>query len=224
MSDKDSDIKTKENSASSPEEEIKGIIFKEQQRFSNWILWLLLISMAVGVWFWFVASIILSTGVSTGMEESITPAWFVVLVWIIVGIVIPLFVFILRFDLQIEDGEIKFQYFPFHIKPKRLSIKEIQNYKIVRFDPLGDYGGWGIRKKANTIGYITASGRGVIVLLDGEMQLTFGSDQPKELYLAIDKVHKILYPGIKRVSQKASISNVKKNLTDRIDSIGNKES
>lgn len=224
MSDKDSDIKTKENSAPSPEEEIKGIIFKEQQRFSNWILWLLLISMAVGVWFWFVASIILSTGVSTGMEESITPAWFVVLVWIIVGIVIPLFVFILRFDLQIEDGEIKFQYFPFHIKPKRLSIKEIQNYKIVRFDPLGDYGGWGIRKKANTIGYITASGRGVIVLLDGEMQLTFGSDQPKELYLAIDKVHKILYPGIKRVSQKASISNVKKNLTDRIDSIGNKES
>lgn len=180
--------------------------------------------MAVGVWFWFVASIILSTGVSTGMEESITPAWFVVLVWIIVGIVIPLFVFILRFDLQIEDGEIKFQYFPFHIKPKRLSIKEIQNYKIVRFDPLGDYGGWGIRKKANTIGYITASGRGVIVLLDGEMQLTFGSDQPKELYLAIDKVHKVLYPGIKRVSQKASISNVKKNLTDRIDSIGNKES
>lgn len=224
MLDKDSDIKTKENSAPSPEEEIKGIIFKEQQRFSNWILWLLLISMAVGVWFWFVASIILSTGVSTGMEESITPAWFVVLVWIIVGIVIPLFVFILRFDLQIEDGEIKFQYFPFHIKPKRLSIKEIQNYKIVRFDPLGDYGGWGIRKKANTIGYITASGRGVIVLLDGEMQLTFGSDQPKELYLAIDKVHKILYPGIKRVSQKASISNVKKNLTDRIDSIGNKES
>lgn len=224
MSDKDSDIKTTENSASSPEEEIKGIIFKEQQRFSNWILWLLLISMAVGVWFWFVASIILSTGVSTGMEESITPAWFVVLVWIIVGIVIPLFVFILRFDLQIEDGEIKFQYFPFHIKPKRLSIKEIQNYKIVRFDPLGDYGGWGIRKKANTIGYITASGRGVIVLLDGEMQLTFGSDQPKELYLAIDKVHKILYPGKIRVSQKASISNVKKNLTDRIDSIGNKES
>lgn len=224
MSDKDSDIKTTENSAPSPEEELKGIIFKEQQRFSNWILWLLLISMAVGVWFWFIASIILSTGVSTGMEESITPAWFVVLVWIIVGIVVPLFVFILRFDLQIEDGEIKFQYFPFHIKPKRLSIKEIQNYKIVRFDPLGDYGGWGIRKKANTIGYITASGRGVIVLLDGEMQLTLGSDQPKELYLAIDKVHKILYPGIKRVSQKASISNVKKNLTDRIDSIGNKES
>lgn len=222
MFDKDSIKPKMENITSSPQEEINSVIFKEQQRFSNWILWLLLISMAVGVWFWFIASVILSTGVSSGLEESITPVWFVVLVWLVLGVLIPIFVFMLRFDLKIENGEIVFQYFPFHMKPKRLSIKEIQNYKIVRFDPLGDYGGWGVRKKTNTIGYITPSDRGVIVLLDGEMQLTFGTDEPKDLYMAIDKIHKILYPGKQRVAQQASISNVKKNLGEKIDGISKK--
>jgi len=221
--EKDSNKTNTEGPESSPQDEINAVVFKEQQRFSNWILWLLLISMAVGVWFWFISSVVLGGSSSPGLQESIAPDWFIVLVWAIVGIIIPGFIFTLRFDIEIQNGEIVFQYFPFHVKPKRLSIKEVQNYKIVRYDPLGDYGGWGVRKKVNTIGYITPSDRGVIVLLDDEMQLTFGTDQPKELYLAIDKIHKLLYPGKIRVTQKASISNVKKNLTDRIEGIGGKK-
>jgi hypothetical protein len=223
VSEKDSNLISSEEIIKSSQEEINSVIFKEQQRFSNWILWLMIISLAVAVWFWFVATVILSTSSASGLEESITPVWFVVLVWVIAGIVIPVFVFLLRFDLQIENGEIKFQYFPFHLKPKRLSIKEIKNYKIVRYDPLGDYGGWGVQKKKNTIGYITPSNRGVIVLVENEMQLTFGTDQPKELYLAIDKVHKLMYPGKVSVAKNASISNVKKNLSDKIDGIGKKK-
>jgi len=220
VSEKDSIQSNTENTTSSTQQEINRVIFKEQQRFSNWILWMLLISMAVGVWFWLIATVVLSTGSASGSEDSIAPVWFVVLIWLVIGIILPGFVFMLRFDLQIENGEIIFQYFPFQLKPKRLSIKEIQNYKIVRYDPLGDYGGWGVRKKANTIGYITSSDRSVTVLVDDEMQLAFGTDQPKELYLAIDKIHKLIYPGKQSVALKATISNVKKNLTEKIDGIG----
>lgn len=215
----------KESISSSSEstiDQLKEITFSERQRFSNWILWLILLSISVAAWFWFIGSVVLQTSSELAAGENLTPAWFIVLVWVILGVAVPVFVYMLRFDLKIENAEIKLQYFPFHMKPKVLQIKQIQNYKIVRFDALGDYGGWGVRKKKNTIGYITASGRGVIVLLEDNMQLTLGTDQPKDLYIAIDKIHKLLYPGKTRVSKNASISNVKKNLTDRIDSIKKK--
>jgi hypothetical protein len=191
------------------EKEIQGPLFKESQRFTNWILWLILISLAVAVWFWFVG-LITGSASSTGVETSLTPAWVVIISWLTLGVLLPLFVYINKFELIVENEEIRFRYVPYHMKYKRLPIKYIENYKIVRYDALGDYGGWGVRKRKRNVGYITASDRGIVVLVDGATHITFGTQMPKELYIAIDKVHKKIYPGKQTVVKNASVVNVKR--------------
>lgn len=185
-------------------------IFVERQRFTNWILWMGLISMAVASWFWFISMILEMTNPS--LVPSMSPPWLVLLVWLAVGISLPFIIYLMRFDLRIENDHIIYRYFPFQKKYQRLPIKNVSNYKIVRYDPLGDYGGWGIRKRKHNIGFITPSDRGVIVLVDQSTHITFGSEKPKDLYLAINQVHRRLYPEKRSEVKNASIGNVKRKM------------
>jgi len=69
---------------------------------------------------------------------------------------------------------------------QKISFEEINHYKVQTYNPIRDYGGWGIRYGKNGKAYNVNGNRGVqLKFLDGK-QLLIGSQQPEELIQAIE--------------------------------------
>jgi hypothetical protein len=62
----------------------------------------------------------------------------------------------------------------------------IQGTEVVRYDPVGEYGGWGIRRRGPKDRALTQRGdRGVRLRLEGDQSLLLGSERPEDLAAAI---------------------------------------
>ena len=63
---------------------------------------------------------------------------------------------------------IRFRFFPFHLKWKIIEKKDIASITVIKYDPIADYGGWGIRIGRKGWAYTTKGDEGVyMVLMDG---------------------------------------------------------
>src|SRR4051812_15810876 len=51
----------------------------------------------------------------------------------------------IKMVVDINEETISYQFFPFQLKKRVIQKGEISQLSIDKYDPLGDYGGWGIR-------------------------------------------------------------------------------
>jgi hypothetical protein len=69
-----------------------------------------------------------------------------------------------------------------------VSVADIRSAEVVRYDPVAEYGGWGIRRRAPNDRALNQRGdRGVRLRLADGQSLLIGSQQPEELADAIER-------------------------------------
>ncbi len=111
-------------------------IFKEEQRFTQtWLKVLLAISIVVPV----------ITVVTKYLEENsqMTTNEFVLT---LLGISISIaFIFFFKLKTRIDEVGIHYQFSPFHFKMKIIQWKEIKKVQVRNYDPILEYGGWGLK-------------------------------------------------------------------------------
>lgn len=133
---------------------MERVFFKEVQKFTQWWLWLLLLSL--GALFIYMA-----------------PANLGALILLIIGL---LFLFI-RLITRVDEEGIKFRFFPF-IR-RAYQWYEIESAQVVDY---GFVGGWGIRlfTSYGTVFNIKGSKGLAVVLKDGK-KFCLGTQRPEEL-------------------------------------------
>ena len=124
-------------------------IFKEEQRFTQtWLIVLLGISVVV--------PIILITKEYLEENSSMTTNEFILTLG---GIIVSLsLIFFFKLTTRIDETGIHYQFFPFHFSLRLIKWSEIEKAYVRTYDPIGDYGGWGLKggslwnkKKGNAI-------------------------------------------------------------------------
>ena len=70
-------------------------------------------------------------------------------------------------------------------RERRIPLGEIKSARTVTYDPVRDYGGYGVRTTRRVKAYIAGSHRGVRLELVKGGALLIGSERPEELALAI---------------------------------------
>ncbi|WP_179345975.1 hypothetical protein [Winogradskyella ursingii] len=111
-------------------------IFKEEQRFTQlWLIMLILISMLVPV------GIVLGTYFKNPNSFSVLELTIILLVVLLASSIIFLF----KLNTRIDEKGVHYQFFPFHLKYKVISWADIKEAHVRNYDPIGEYGGWGIR-------------------------------------------------------------------------------
>jgi hypothetical protein len=70
---------------------------------------------------------------------------------------------------------------------RRIPLSDIKSSKVVAYDALRDFGGYGIRSTARGKAYIAGGNRGVRLELKRGGPLLIGSQRPEELELAIQQ-------------------------------------
>jgi hypothetical protein len=90
-----------------------------------------------------------------------------------------------RLTTEVRTGGLYLRFFPFHRTWQRIPFEEILSSEARTYNPIGEYGGWGIRYGLRGKAYNVSGDRGVMLELAGGKTLLVGSQRADELAAAI---------------------------------------
>lgn len=148
------------------------IEFKEEQKFTQWWLWLILIGIGILPILGIYKQLIL--GEKLG-NKTLSDLGLIIFCVFIFGLIAMFWV--MRLKTEIDQNEIRMNFFPF-VK-KRVNWNEIKNIEIVNY---GFVGGWGIRFsiKYGTV-YNTKGNEGLAIELLNGKKFLIGTQKKAEL-------------------------------------------
>jgi hypothetical protein len=161
---------------------IESSTFREVQYMRQWWVITLVAGIAALGWFGFVYQVIL--GYPFGDRPA--PDWVLWLLWIGAGWVAPVSLAIFHLTTEVCDDHLYVHWFPF--VRKHIAYDDIDDCAAVTYQPIWNYGGWGVRWSPWRGWVYSMSGdRGVHLVLRGGKRLLIGSQHADELAQAVNE-------------------------------------
>ena len=162
--------------------ESEKISYREVQYFRQRLILLIALATAGFAWYGFILQIVLGQGFGTNPA----PDWVMWLIWLIVGIGLPLLIYMAKLVIEVRRDYIFIQFVPF--TSRKIGFDEIKHVKARTYNPIREYGGWGIRwgfgkKRA----YNISGNQGVGLTLNNGENILIGSQNPDELARIISR-------------------------------------
>lgn len=92
-----------------------------------------------------------------------------------------------KFEIKVRDKSILFRFFPLHFKFKKFDFKDIEGVELIEFNPILDFGGWGIRRGKGMWAYILVGNRGVVFSLKDGRKFLIGSKNPEMFFQMVSQ-------------------------------------
>lgn len=139
-----------------------GEVFYQRQRFSNgWLPWVMVSSLLVP--FGLSAGMYLQG--KNGLEVWLGPAIAVTTVLMVM--------YGMWLDIEVSSHGIRYRFVPF-IRWRTITWDQVERIQLVQFDPLGDYGGWGIKKGAAGWSYTVTGDTGLMITFHDGHKILLG--------------------------------------------------
>ncbi|WP_282031895.1 hypothetical protein [Winogradskyella eximia] len=148
-------------------------IFKEEQRFNQvWLIVLMLVSTIVPIGI-YVKEYIENPKNFTSLE--------------LIGLIFLIFfasgfIFFFKLTTRIDEKGIHYKFFPFHLSFKVIKWNELNNAYIRTYDPLGEYGGWGLKG-----GILWNKSKGKAINVSGDVGIQLVLKNGKKLLIGTQK-------------------------------------
>ncbi len=156
-------------------------IYREEQNFCWWVYALLALMAATGI--------AVSIWQGQGEAERAVGSWSgQVPVVLLVGLTVPsvLVLGVLRMTTEVTPSECRIWFGWIPTFQYKLALDTVSRVEVVKYRPLADCGGWGIRRSRSGERVYNARGdRGVRVELADGTRLLIGSQMPEELERAL---------------------------------------
>jgi hypothetical protein len=156
--------------------------FRETQPMNRvgWVMFFV-VGLAALMWYTLIMQVVMGQPVGS----SPGPDWMVVLFWLLFGIFFPLAFYFLQMDVIVDPQAVRIKYKPF--VDHSIPLAEIADCAARTYNPVREYGGWGIRgmmgaKRA----YTTTGNEGVELTLGTGEQIMIGSQHAELLAKAIN--------------------------------------
>ncbi|HZK64135.1 MAG TPA: DUF6141 family protein [Puia sp.] len=163
--------------------------FSEKQRFRQTWLWIILIALDAYFLFAVFKRVI---GKNSFGDKPMSNE--VLLFTIGTMLFLPLFFYILRLDTEINSNGIYIRFFPFHLSYKKYAWDEIEACFVRQYNPIAEYGGWGIRLGLFGKGraFNVSGNKGIQLVFKNDKKLLIGTSKPEE---ALEAIKKAGHPG-----------------------------
>jgi len=141
-------------------------IFEENQKFTQWWLWVILLSFPI---------------IALGPFDENT----VNIYHVLIGLFIPFLFYLFELRLKVNVEGLHYQFFPFHFKSHTIKLEDIESIKAMEYSPLKEYGGWGIKYGFKGKAYNVSGNKGVKIYLKNGLNIMFGSQKHNDLAKAL---------------------------------------
>ncbi|MFC7044514.1 hypothetical protein ACFQH6_03015 [Halobacteriaceae archaeon GCM10025711] len=98
-----------------------------------------------------------------------------------------LFLWSVRLTTAVDEDGVAVRLSPLHPTARRIPLDAIDGYEAVRYRPLLEFGGWGIRWRPGTLAYTTSGRDAVVLKRSGRRDLLVGTQRPDEFVAALDR-------------------------------------
>ncbi len=158
------------------------MLFYEEKQFlrSNSIVWVAIASLLIT----FLVIVINFSG-----DKSDLNGLFILSIVIIS--IVPLLL-LASIHLRIEKDGIYIKYFPFHFKPLFFKWSEIDHFEIRKYNPLTEYGGWGVKGTRKNRVYNVSGDMGLQITFKTGKKLLIGTVEPQKLEEALLEIREKL--------------------------------
>ena len=165
--------------------------FREEQRFRQVWIWLLILPLSLGMIGFFGWAMVEQLVHGRPVGNQPMPD-------LMLAIVGPLFIllaagllwlmWVARLVTEVRDDGIYIRFFPIHRAFRGFLWNEIESFEARVYRPILDYGGWGIRFGSGGTAYNVSGNRGLRLNLagGGSRHILIGSQRPDELALAVE--------------------------------------
>jgi hypothetical protein len=96
---------------------------------------------------------------------------------------------------KIDKHGIYFRFIPFHASFTFYPWEKITGMQITTYNPIKDYGGWGIRGGRKGIAYSVSGNTGIDIELINDKKILIGTRKPEEVKEIIKKLSPSSIPG-----------------------------
>ena len=105
---------------------------------------------------------------------------------ILVSVTATAFILVPWLRVEVQGATLTYRFFPFHGKPRIVDLLDVRAALAVKYRPIRDYGGWGIRIGAKGWAYNVSGDRGVELEMKDGTLLLIGSQRSEALAAAIE--------------------------------------
>ena len=153
--------------------------FKEEQKFTQWWLWLILIPVGILPIFGIYKQLILGDKFGDKPMSDLELVIFTLFIFSLIGLF-----FIMKLKTSIDKNGIQMSFFPF--VRKKVNWNEIKNIEVINY---GFVGGWGIRlwTKYGTV-YNMKGNKGLAIELNNGKKFLIGTQKETELKKFMEKM------------------------------------
>ncbi len=156
------------------------ILFREEQKFNQLWLWLIVLGTTGMMWYGFIQQIIFDQPFGTNPTSN----WLMWFLWLLIGIGLPLLVYNLKLIVEVSPDHISIRFVPF--VSRTILYKEIKRFQARSYNPVREYGGWGIKGwSRKRMAYNVSGNQGVELEFYTGQSLMIGSQKYEELAQAI---------------------------------------
>ena len=163
------------------------LIYREEQRFSLWLRWLIALSMTLAV------SLSIFSLTNIFSEGGPSDIWPIITVGICLPIAIGVLFLLAKLETEVRSDGLYVRYFPIHINFKRFTTSDLSKYYAREYDAGLEYGGWGIKyglRLRTGKAYSVNGNKGVQLVFKNGKKLLIGSQRAEELEEAIRSIMK----------------------------------
>jgi hypothetical protein len=163
----------------------RPIIFHEVQQFRQIWLWVLILFITSIFWYGAIQQIVYH--IPFGLNPS--SDFILLMFWVFFGIGFPLFFYLIKLVTEVRGDGLYIRFFPFHFSFRKILLMDIKRHEVRTYNPIREYGGWGIRYGLKGKAYNICGNCGVQLELVNRKRLLIGSQRSEELANALDKFH-----------------------------------
>jgi hypothetical protein len=166
---------------------MSGVYFKEEQKFRQVWIWMLLLALS-GIWVWQMIQQVFM-GIPFGNNPASNLG--VILTGIFPVLTIILFR-MLTLVTSVDEEGVHYGFRPFQRKLKNIKTEDILRFEVKKYNPLKEYGGWGIRFGSSKYGnaYNVSGNQGVLFELKNGKKFLLGTQKPSEIGAALERLMK----------------------------------
>ena len=107
--------------------------------------------------------------------------------WFFIGVALPAFVTAVKLTTEVRADGVYYCFSPLHLSFRRIGFDEMGRYEALRYRPLLEYGGWGLRIRYRRRAYSISGDRGVRFTLPDGRTILLGSLKAEAFASAISR-------------------------------------